>query len=75
MRFLVLVTIGLGLCLLGQTQPPPAVRDGTLFLNVRIFDGKSDKLSALSSVLVRGSTIDRVSTSPIDAAAIKKRHG
>src|SRR5690348_17187794 len=32
------------------------------FKNVRIFDGKSDTLSAPSSVLVRGNTIDKIVT-------------
>lgn len=37
----------------------------TLFQNVRIFDGKSDALSAPSNVLVRGNTIERISVNPI----------
>jgi len=37
----------------------------TLFSNVRIFDGKSDTLSAPSHVLVRGNVIEKISTSPI----------
>ncbi|MGB7157482.1 MAG: amidohydrolase family protein [Tepidisphaeraceae bacterium] len=37
----------------------------TLFQNVRIFDGKSSELSAPSHVLVRGNTIERISTTPI----------
>jgi len=37
----------------------------TVFSNVRIFDGKSDKLSAPSHVLVRGNVIEKISTSPI----------
>lgn len=37
----------------------------TLFENVRIFDGKSASLSAPSHVLVRGNTIERISTAPI----------
>lgn len=37
----------------------------TLFQNVLIFDGKSAALSAPSSVLVRGNTIERISSSPI----------
>jgi imidazolonepropionase-like amidohydrolase len=36
-----------------------------LFQNVRIFDGKSSSLSAPSNVLVRGKTIEKISTSPI----------
>ena len=43
---------------------PPSV---TIFENVRIFDGKSGQLSAPSSVLVRGNTIERISTTPIPA--------
>ena len=37
----------------------------TLFQNVRIFDGKSATLSAPSHVLVRGNTIETISTQPI----------
>jgi imidazolonepropionase-like amidohydrolase len=42
--------------------PPPAT---TVFQNVRIFDGKSGKLSGPSHVLVRGNRIERISTTPI----------
>jgi imidazolonepropionase-like amidohydrolase len=41
---------------------PPAL---TLFENVRIFDGKSDTLSASANVLVRGNTIERISKDSI----------
>jgi imidazolonepropionase-like amidohydrolase len=37
----------------------------TLFRNVRIFDGRSPTLSPGSDVLVRGSTIESISTDPI----------
>lgn len=37
----------------------------TLFNNVRIFDGKSDALSAPSNVLVRGNKIEKISADPI----------
>jgi imidazolonepropionase-like amidohydrolase len=37
----------------------------TLFENVRIFDGKSDKLSASMNVLVRGNTIETISKDPV----------
>lgn len=37
----------------------------TVFQNVRIFDGKSETLSAPSSVLVRGNIIERIATTPI----------
>lgn len=46
-----------------QTAQPT----GTLFENVRIFDGKSDKLSAASNVLVVGNAIKTISTVPIAA--------
>ena len=41
---------------------PPAL---TLFENVRVFDGKSDTLSANVNVLVRGNTIEKISKDPI----------
>lgn len=37
----------------------------TVFTNVRIFDGKSGQLSLPSNVLVRGNTIETISTEPI----------
>jgi imidazolonepropionase-like amidohydrolase len=39
----------------------------TVFSNVRIFDGKADRLSAPSNVLVRGNIIEKISTSPVPA--------
>ncbi len=41
---------------------PPAI---TLFENVRVFDGKSEQLSANVNVLVRGNTIEKISKDPI----------
>jgi imidazolonepropionase-like amidohydrolase len=73
----VLATLLVGLCQasLGQDYDlstpglaPPATRvtgGATLFQNVRIFDGRTAALSAPSSVLVRGNTIERISASPI----------
>lgn len=51
----------------GLAPPPVTLASGatTLFQNVRIFDGKSAALSAPSSVLVNGNTIERISSSPI----------
>ena len=46
-----------------QTPPPAA----TVFQNVRIFDGKSGRLSGPSHVLVRGNKIERISSTPIPA--------
>ena len=37
----------------------------TVFSNVRIFDGKADRLSAPSNVLVRGNVIEKISTTPM----------
>jgi imidazolonepropionase-like amidohydrolase len=50
---------------LAQAKQPK----GTLFENVRIFDGKSDKLSAPSNVLVVGNLIKSISTAAIAAPA------
>jgi imidazolonepropionase-like amidohydrolase len=44
-----------------------AQSNSILFKNVRIFDGKSDSLSASSSVLVEGNKITRISTRDISA--------
>lgn len=44
-----------------------APKSVTVFSNVRIFDGKSDKLSPPSHVLVRGNVIEKISTAPIPA--------
>src|SRR5215472_16145554 len=46
---------------------PPANTTGTLFQNVRIFDGQRASLSAPSNVLIRGNIIERISTEPITA--------
>ena len=54
----------------GSEAPATSASGGaTLFQNVRIFDGKSAALSAPSNVLVRGSTIERISASPITVDA------
>jgi imidazolonepropionase-like amidohydrolase len=37
----------------------------TLFENVRVFDGKTEALSANTNVLVRGNTIEKISKDPI----------
>ncbi len=51
---------------LGPEEAAPALptAGATLFLNVRIFDGKSAALSAASSVLVKGNIIERISANP-----------
>ena len=50
----------------GQPQSAPA-SPAILFENVRIFDGKSDTMSASMNVLVRGNIIDKISKDPIQA--------
>ena len=41
----------------------------TLFKNVRIFDGKAEKLTNPSNVMVRGNIIERVSSGSIETPA------
>jgi imidazolonepropionase-like amidohydrolase len=53
---------------LAQTAPPP-VPTAVLIENVRIFDGKSAKLSGPSNVLVLGNKITRISAAPIAVPA------
>lgn len=48
-----------------ETGPTKSLPRFTLFQNVRIFDGKSDKLTAPSNVLVRGNLIEKISIDPI----------
>ena len=45
--------------------PTPPDNIGTLFQNVRIFDGTSEALSAVTNVLVRGNMIEKISQDPI----------
>ena len=68
---LIIYSLGIALITMNATQaqspsPSVAVNTGpvTLFSNVRIFDGKSDKLSAPSNVLVRGNVIEKISDKP-----------
>ena len=60
-----LICIGLSSAV--HAQDNPATSAGTLFQNVRIFDGKGASLSAPSNVLVKGNIIERISTAPITA--------
>jgi imidazolonepropionase-like amidohydrolase len=52
-----------------QAAPTLSAGGATLFLNVRIFDGKNTALSAPSSVLVRGNVIEQISVDPAATAA------
>ena len=62
----VLLLMALGLASAARAQGnPPANTSGTLFQNVRIFDGRGASLSAPSNVLIRGNIIERISTGPI----------
>jgi imidazolonepropionase-like amidohydrolase len=51
------IFLGLGVRPVGAAEPAPGA---TLFTNVRVFDGKSDKLSAPTSVLVVGNAIAKI---------------
>jgi imidazolonepropionase-like amidohydrolase len=75
---LLLAALSVGLCRSGLAQgdadleapglapfPTTLAHGATLFQNVRIFDGKSDALSAPSDVLVKNNVIERISASPI----------
>ena len=59
-----LVGLGLSSAVCAQGTAP-AEQIGTLFQNVRLFDGKSATLSASMNVLVRGNTIEKISEDPI----------
>lgn len=67
---LLAASVALVMAHLGFAQPTaPAESATTLFQNVRIFNGKSATLSSASNVLVRGSTIERISSAPITPEA------
>jgi imidazolonepropionase-like amidohydrolase len=66
---LILAVLTILLPQVAASQEKPLTGGVTLFQNVRIFDGKSDVLSAPSNVLVRGNVIERISTAPIAAEA------
>src|SRR5262245_36326846 len=57
--------VGLGSSAVCAQGAAFAEKTGTLFENVRIFDGKSDALSVTINVLVRGNTIEKISEAPI----------
>src|SRR5215472_215739 len=58
---LVVVTVFISVRLSAQDVQPPSV----LFQNVRVYDGKSARLSGPTNVLVRGNKIERISAAPI----------
>src|SRR5262252_10699469 len=53
----------------GGATSAPKVAVLTLFKNVRIFDGKAEKLTDPSNVMVRGNIIERVSRETIQSPA------
>ena len=53
------------LCLVHTAHAAEAPAPLIMFENVRIFDGKSEQLSANMNVLVRGKTIEKISKDPI----------
>jgi imidazolonepropionase-like amidohydrolase len=66
-RLLPLVSLALLAARIHAQAPVDAVATPStvLFSNVRIFDGAHGDLTAPSNVLIRGNTIERISTSPI----------
>ena len=66
-RLLPLVSLTLLASQMHAQAPVDAVATPStvLFSNVRIFDGTHGDLTAPSNVLIRGNTIERISTSPI----------
>jgi imidazolonepropionase-like amidohydrolase len=64
-RAFLLVAAVLGLVGSAFAQPQSVEPSLTLFENVRIFDGKSESLSASMNVLIRGNTIEKISKDPI----------
>src|SRR5262245_16350037 len=66
----IIYSLGIALNTINATwaqSPSPSVNAGpvTVFSNARIFDGKSDKLSAPTNVLVRGNKVEKISSQPI----------
>src|SRR5262245_31742757 len=57
----VVMVTAVALAAVAQAPPSPAV----VFENVRIFDGRSDRLSGSSNVLVIGNVIKTISSAPI----------
>ncbi|KUM54265.1 metal-dependent hydrolase family protein [Rheinheimera sp. EpRS3] len=57
------------LCSIFTVAPQQAVAEDILLRDVRIFDGKSNKLSAPSNVLLSGNLIAQISTETITAEA------
>jgi imidazolonepropionase-like amidohydrolase len=64
-----LILLALGLSQMVALKSPAQIEtpqpQTTIFQNVRIFDGKSDKLSKPMNVLVRGNEIEKISAEPI----------
>lgn len=69
MKRMLIIFLGIVLSITGSVSNAAVARDSvpivTLFENVRIFDGVGNQLSPPSNVLVRGNTIERISTDPI----------
>lgn len=65
MKILLHIIAALGLLLSGDIFAAGPQPTTVLFDNVRVFDGKSDQLSAPMHVLVRGNTIAQISSAPI----------
>lgn len=64
---LVLAALSIGACQPSLAQGPSGSTPAAsiLFQDVRVFDGKRGALSAVSSVLISGNVIERISATPI----------
>lgn len=75
MKRILIISLGIVSSIVGFASAVADARDPvatvTLFENVRIFDGVGNQLSPPSNVLVRGNTIERISTDsiPVDRSA------
>lgn len=75
MKRILIISLGIVSSIVGFASAVADARDSvatvTLFENVRIFDGVGNQLSPPSNVLVRGNTIERISTDsiPVDRSA------
>jgi imidazolonepropionase-like amidohydrolase len=62
---IVVTAVALAAVVLAQGPTPPATSSAVVFENVRIFDGKSERVSGPSNVLVLGNVIKTISSARI----------
>ena len=64
-RFFLAALLGVAALPVADTYAQPTSASGVVFENVRIFDGRSPRLSGPSNVLVAGNVIRTISAAPI----------